>query len=63
MIQALIRTLAAFARFLDACADKEQVKTEQKLSKASMLVTEANKHRKAAKFARTVASSLRDIKA
>lgn len=61
MINALIKALAAFAKFLEACADKEQVKTEAKLSKAASLVSEANAHRKAARFARTVASSLRDI--
>lgn len=61
MIQALLRCLAAFAKFLDACADKEQIKTELKLTKAAALVGQANAHRKAARFARTVASSLRDI--
>lgn len=63
MIQALLRCLAAFARVLDACADKEQLKTQAKLARASALVGEANAHRKAAHFARKVATSLRDIQA
>jgi len=61
MIVAILKGLAAFARFLETCAEKEQAKTEAKLTKAAALVGEANSHRKAAKFARTVASSLRDI--
>lgn len=61
MIQALIRVLSALSNLLDSCAQKEQARTEAKLKQASELVTQANAHRKAAKFARNVASSLRDI--
>jgi hypothetical protein len=63
MIAAILKGLSAFARFLEACAEKEQVKTERKLTQAAALVGQANAHRKAARFARTVASSLRDINA
>lgn len=63
MINALLKTLTAFANLLEAAADKQTLKTQAKLAKAAVLVTEANAHRKAASFARKVSSSLRDIQA
>lgn len=63
MIQTFVSFLAKTATVLDRLSDRESVKAQAKLTRASSLVVAANGHRAAAKTGRKVAQALRDLTA
>ncbi|MDM0006468.1 hypothetical protein QTI51_09485 [Variovorax sp. J22G73] len=61
MIKFLITAISKAEAVLETLANRETLKAQAKLVKASALVAEAGTHRAAANTGRRVASALRDL--